>query len=552
MVEFTPMHTRPKTAFAATVAAPSSHSGPPFQPGSLVLGKYRIEKQLGEGTFGWVFAASQGTSRVALKVIKPQHADDASIITRLQRRELASLLRIHKLTPTPHVITPTEPEVLTENGYLMLVLSFVAGPSLSDVLSKQRQLGIDEARGIALGLARGLAAIHAADVVHRDLKPDNIRLDDQDRPVILDLGIAKALWETGKLTGTGQAMMTPYYASPEQLISPQDVGAKSDVYAFGLIVFEMLTGFLPLSGDSMVELIQSRTARSAPDPRVVRDAIPVWFSALILRCLERVPAQRPSSNELVGLLLSSTVPGSPSISPLAQSLASESTASPSVPAPTPSNSAPAPPPDPSSTVSSPPGQPRRWMLLFALVVIPLGAGVFHLVSASHLPIHTPPSASTSAAPPPSVPAPPPPAITLSVPSKLFHKKPLTARVQANQKLFLAMLIVDASGAGTLLIPGRDAMEATLLPGVERRFPEDLVRSPDNPPLVEVQVGRKSTKESLWVIGASDRDELYTRLPPGAAQSDLLALKASEVKRLKEWAQSEPSATFTAADYEVTR
>lgn len=542
------MHTRPKTAFAATVAAPSSHSGPPFPPGSIVLGKYQIEKQLGEGTFGWVFAASQGTSRVALKVIKPQHAEDASIITRLQRRELASLLRIHKLTPTPHVITPAEPEVLTENGYLMLVLSFVAGPALSDVLSKQRQLGIDEARDIALGLARGLAAIHAADVVHRDLKPDNIRLDDQDRPVILDLGIAKALWETGKLTGTGQAMMTPYYASPEQLISPQDVGAKSDVYAFGLIVFEMLTGFLPLSGDSMVELIQSRTARSAPDPRVVRDAIPVWFSALILRCLERVPAKRPSSNELVHLLLSSAVPRSPSLSPLAQSLASEPSASPPIPVVTPSNPASATPASP----IEPPGRPWRLALLFTLVAVPLGAGVFHLVTASRPQIHPTPSASTSAAPAPRTPAPSPPAITLSVPSKLSHKKPITARVQANQKLFLAMLIVDASGAGTLLIPGRDALEATLLPGVERRFPEDLVRSPDNPPLVEVQAGKKSTKESLWVIGASDRDELYARLPPGAAQSDLLALKASEVKRLKEWAQGDPSATFAAADYEVTR
>jgi hypothetical protein len=258
----------------------------PVGSGDVLAGHYAVEVLVGEGTFGWVLAAldvaSSPPRRVALKVLRPRYAAQAEVLRRFERRELAVLRRIEATRPTLHVVRALEPAVLWHGPLPYLVLEFIDGPSLREVLDRG-PLPLPEVLGLGAGLAQGLAAIHAAEGVHRDLKPTNIRLRGGREPVIVDLGITRAFWETQEATGPGAAAMTPRYASPEQLAG-REVGPESDVYSLGLILCELLTGEAPSPGQGARELLASR---GGPLPRALREWVP--------RCLERDPRQRPTA-----------------------------------------------------------------------------------------------------------------------------------------------------------------------------------------------------------------------------------------------------------------
>ena len=225
----------------------------PVGPGDTLSSRYTLEHLVGEGTFGWVFSAvdvlESPPRRVAIKLLRQRYSTQDEVVRRFERRELALLLRVQELAPTPHVVRAQEPRVLVHEGHPYLVLEFIEGPSLREAMDTRPLTGADVQRW-GVELARGLAAIHSAGGVHRDLKPTNIRLRGGTQPVIVDLGINRALWDTQEFTGTGQSLMTPRYASPEQGLR-LDVGPESDVYSLGLILYELLTGDVPLPGEDI-------------------------------------------------------------------------------------------------------------------------------------------------------------------------------------------------------------------------------------------------------------------------------------------------------------
>lgn len=281
-----------------TVAAsPGESGGGEFRvrAGDRIAHRFVAERVLGEGTFGVVWQAHDDTGQqVALKILRPEVAHT---VERVKRREMEVLRRVHGEGHNPHVVRVLTDEPLSHGALTVIPFELIAGQSLKDVLSRERVLDVHEARRIAVELARGLAAIHKAEGVHRDIKPDNIRLRVDGTVVILDLGIAKALWETNTMTAAGQAPMTPLYAAPEQLCG-EEVGPSTDVYSLGLVLHELLTGAVPLGGRSLPELIVARTTGHPPDPRSARAATPADLADLVRRCLERSSKDRPSAQEV--------------------------------------------------------------------------------------------------------------------------------------------------------------------------------------------------------------------------------------------------------------
>jgi serine/threonine-protein kinase len=278
----------------------SAHSEAPCPLGSgdVVAQRYAVELLVGEGTFGWVLAAldvaTSPPRRVALKVLRPRYAAQGDVLRRFERRELEVLRRVEAAQPTPHVVRALEPTLLWHGGLPYLVLEFIDGPSLREVLDRESLLPPARVLGLGAALARGLAAIHAVEGVHRDLKPTNIRLRGGREPVIVDLGMTRAFWETQDATRPGLAAMTPRYASPEQLAG-REVGPASDIYSLGLILCELLTGEAPLVGQGPREML---AARRGQVPRALLDWVP--------RCLERDPERRPTAPQPGGVSPSSS------------------------------------------------------------------------------------------------------------------------------------------------------------------------------------------------------------------------------------------------------
>jgi serine/threonine-protein kinase len=297
-------------AFAPTEAAATDPGNAPtlrssaLEPGEVVGERFLVQERLGEGTFGWVFSAQDlehPSERAALKVLRPEHSADGALVARFKRRELELLQRVHANGHRPNVVRSLSSELVDHHGLLILLLELIDGASLDEIIRQERMLDQGEARRIAAGIARGLQAIHAADGVHRDLKPANIRVRGNGEPVILDLGIARAMWETQTLTATGEDIMTPMYASPEQL-SGREVTSATDVYALGLILYEMLTGTVPLAGRTRGETMNARVTRSAPDPRSNGRSLDDRIAECCVGCLARDPQKRPSAAEVVQAL----------------------------------------------------------------------------------------------------------------------------------------------------------------------------------------------------------------------------------------------------------
>ncbi len=214
----------------------------PFAPSDVRRDATPIELLIGEGTSGWVFSAIDSIvippRRVAIKVLRPEHAEIPELLQRFQDRELALLHRIGQAGPARNVVRVLEPLLGWHRHLPFIVLEFINGPSLRERLDDQRPFEGEEAMRIGLGIVRGLIALHSVNIVHRDIKPANIRLRNGTEPVIVDFGIAAALDATSGRTATGKSLMTPRYAAPEQLAGGS-VEAPCDVYALGIILEEM-------------------------------------------------------------------------------------------------------------------------------------------------------------------------------------------------------------------------------------------------------------------------------------------------------------------------
>ncbi len=252
-------------------------------------GKYRLEKQLGAGGMATVFLAQdlRHDRPVALKVLH------TGLAATLGPERFQQEIRLAARLQHPHILTVHDSGGAA--GRLWFTMPFVQGESLRDRLVREKQLPLDDALRITREIADALHYAHQQGIIHRDIKPENILLTGS-HALVADFGIARALRGDGdSLTGTGLTVGTPTYMSPEQSTGERDVDARTDVYALGSMLYEMLAGEPPFTGPTPQAVISKRMATPAPSITVVRDGIPAEVERAVSKALSRTPADRFST-----------------------------------------------------------------------------------------------------------------------------------------------------------------------------------------------------------------------------------------------------------------
>ena len=249
--------------------------------------RYAIERPLGEGGMATVYLARdlKNDRQVAIKVLKPELA--AVVGAERFLTEIRTTANLQH----PHIL-PLHDSGEAE-GFLFYVMPFVDGESLRDRIDSERQLPVDEAVAIARKVAGALDHAHEKEVVHRDIKPANILMSGGE-PLVADFGIALALTEAGggRVTETGLSLGTPNYMSPEQAAGERSLDRRSDIYALGCVLYEMLTGEPPHSGPT-AQSVLAKILTDRPRPaRELRRSIPENVEAAIATALEKLPADR--------------------------------------------------------------------------------------------------------------------------------------------------------------------------------------------------------------------------------------------------------------------
>jgi eukaryotic-like serine/threonine-protein kinase len=280
--------------------------------GSVVGGRYFVRRLCGEGGMGRVYEAEHTDigKRVALKILHPAYSQTPDLVERLRREARAASKISH-----PNVVDVTDSGT-TPDGAFFFVMEYLEGIELGELIFKEGKLPLPRALHIGSQICRALQAADAANVIHRDLKPENVlilsRDGQRDFVKVLDFGIAKSGADDDEKTGDGKAprrlthpgmtMGTPEYMAPEQAAGkPAD--PRSDIYAAGGLLYEMLTGKPPYEGKNFMEILHKK-ANTQPAPlSTYRDDVPSALEMLIQRTLAKDPAQRPQTMEELGRLL---------------------------------------------------------------------------------------------------------------------------------------------------------------------------------------------------------------------------------------------------------
>ena len=253
--------------------------------------RYRVEKLLGQGGMGAVYKAYDLDldRMVALKLVRPELMVHAEAMARFRQELLLAskishrnILRIHDLGDA--------------SGLKFISMAYVDGEDLHHVLLREGRLPLARMLNIAKQLCSALDAAHSENVVHRDLKPQNIMLGSGDLVQVSDFGLAKSIGAdavTG-MTQSGEMLGTPRYMAPEQ-VEAKSVDARTDIYALGLIFYEMVTGDVPFTAETTLQLMYKRAHETPPPPNTVVPDIPQWLNNVIAKCLECDPARRYQS-----------------------------------------------------------------------------------------------------------------------------------------------------------------------------------------------------------------------------------------------------------------
>ncbi|HEX6835483.1 MAG TPA: protein kinase, partial [Polyangia bacterium] len=292
------------TRAAAPARAPSPRSESSDAPapeaivGTVVDGRYRIERVLGTGGMGAVYEAEhiEIGKKVALKVLHPQFSRQADLVARFRREARAASKVGH-----PNIVDVTDSGT-TDGGDVYFVMERLDGLDLGEVLRHERRIAPDRVVAIGTQVCRALSAAHAAGIIHRDLKPENIFLVSRegvpDFVKVLDFGIAKQ--DMGnqnsprRLTTPGIAMGTPEYMAPEQAAG-KAIDGRVDIYSVGAILYEMLTADPPHHGANVMEILAKKATESPTLPRELNPDVPEALEEVVMRCLERDPDRRPQT-----------------------------------------------------------------------------------------------------------------------------------------------------------------------------------------------------------------------------------------------------------------
>jgi serine/threonine-protein kinase len=259
--------------------------------GTTIAGRYLIEEAIGEGGMATVYAARHRLvdRPCAVKVMNPTLAKNEVIRERFRREAKAAQKLAH-----PNIIEIFD-QGETPEGSLYLVMEILEGQTVADLLEKQGSVTLERTLSIAIQIARALARAHDLEVIHRDLKPENIFLAEGtggfDRVKLLDFGIARSMQDT-RLTGAGEVFGTPQYMAPERITSI-DAGPSADLYALGVILYEMLCGTLPFDAADVTTFFIKHLKEMPPAPRKRDPSIPEQIDKLIMELLAKDPKDRP-------------------------------------------------------------------------------------------------------------------------------------------------------------------------------------------------------------------------------------------------------------------
>jgi eukaryotic-like serine/threonine-protein kinase len=279
--------------------------GNPIAAGSILAGKYRVERQIGSGGMGVVVEATHLAldQRVAVKLLSPELAASPENVARFLREA-----RVAASLPSEHIARVSD-FGQTETGAPYLVMELLVGHDFAAEIERAGRLDVASAVDAILEACEGLAEAHAAGLVHRDIKPANLFIARRPgrSPILklLDFGLTKDISHEGQLalTQTGSVFGTPQYMSPEQVMSSKNVDARSDQHALAMILFEALTGRPPYQGSSAGQLFVTIVTAPVPRARALRPEVPAALDAAIRRALAKDPDHRfPSLAGLAGAI----------------------------------------------------------------------------------------------------------------------------------------------------------------------------------------------------------------------------------------------------------
>ncbi len=253
--------------------------------GETIAGRYEVQELVGHGGMSSVYKARDALleRHVALKILHEQYSADDGFVERF-KREARSVAQLQH----PNIVTVIDRG--EENGRQFIVFEYIEGENLKEHVVRKGRLDVRKALEIALEVARGLAFAHDQGLVHRDVKPQNILLNGDGRAKVTDFGIARTVDVDG-MTQTGTVLGTSNYIAPEQA-SGNRVDAHSDVYALGVVLYELLAGEVPFPGESFVAVAMKHMHEPAPNLLDVRGDVPLRVAAAVDRALEKDPEQR--------------------------------------------------------------------------------------------------------------------------------------------------------------------------------------------------------------------------------------------------------------------
>jgi serine/threonine-protein kinase len=263
-----------------------------------VINNYRLSAVIGQGGMGTVYLAEHSFMgrRAAVKILRREFAEDANVIERFMNEARAANAIRH-----PNIIDIIDVGRMP-SGIPYLMMEFLEGESLSERITRAVRMSLDAASDVALQTAAALEAAHVKGIVHRDLKPDNLYLvpDDSlpygERVKVLDFGIAKLRGELSSSmaqTQAGALMGTPLYMSPEQCRGlSADIDHRTDIYALGIILYEMLCGVAPFNSEGWGELVLMHMTRSPPSLRAINPQVSTRVEAVVMKALAKEPGQR--------------------------------------------------------------------------------------------------------------------------------------------------------------------------------------------------------------------------------------------------------------------
>lgn len=266
----------------------------------VIAGRYHLLERLGDGSTATTYLAEDELlgRRVAVKLFRSEYLVDPRDRARFEREARAAAAVSH-----PNIVQVFD--VGQEGDTRYLVMEWVDGTDLKRLIRERAPLPADEAVRVALDLLRGLAAIHRAGIIHRDVKPQNVLIDRSGRAKLADFGIARTVRDTG-LTETGSVIGTAAYMAPEQATG-RAVSPATDLYAAGVILYELLTGRLPFAGENPLEVLYQHVHEPPIPPRRHNPAISPALEAVVLRALAKSPEERFRSAEAMAAALEAAV-----------------------------------------------------------------------------------------------------------------------------------------------------------------------------------------------------------------------------------------------------